>query len=92
MRALCTNSAVSTNGAGQGCVLHDEYHPTLSANHTREEHVMWLCGDVHGVLPFRFVLSCQAPLRMYLSGTAKGHYGPRAISKIMKWVPTVLCS
>ena len=26
-----------------------------------------------------------------LLGTAKGHNGQRAISKIMKWLPIVLC-
>ena len=30
--------------------------------------------------------------KMYLFETAKGHNRPRAIPKIMKWVPIVLCS
>ena len=44
------------------------------------------------MLSFGSVLSCRAPLRMYFFGTAKGHNGPRAISKIMKWMPIVVCS
>ena len=53
-----------------------------------------LFGDLHGkgvVLSSGFVLSRQAPLRMHLFGTAEGHNGPRAISKIMKWLPIVMC-
>ena len=35
-------------------------------------------------------LASRAPFRMHLFGTAKGRNGPRAISRIMKWVPIVL--
>ena len=56
----------------------------------------WLFGNhFHGkgvVLSSGFVLSCRASVQMYFFGTTEGHNGPRAISKIMKWVPTVLCS
>ena len=38
------------------------------------------------VLSFGLVLSRRAPPQMYLFGAAKGHTGPMAISKIMKWV------
>ena len=38
------------------------------------------------MLPFGFVLSRRAPLQMHLFGSAEGHNGPRAMSKIMKWV------
>ena len=50
-------------------------------------------GDLHLkslVLSFGFFLSDFGLL--YFFGTGKGHNGPRAISKIMKWVPIVLCS
>ena len=39
-----------------------------------------------GKVSFGLVLLLRAPLWMYLSGTTKGHNGPRAISKIMMWV------
>ena len=58
-------------------------------------HAALLSGDVHGkgfVLSLGFVLPRRAPLRMYLFGAAKGHDRLRAISKIVKWVPIVLCS
>ena len=40
------------------------------------------------------VLCCHLdlPLRLFLFGTSKDHPGPRAISKIMKWVKIVVCS
>lgn len=46
------------------------------------------------ILCDRFDLSTSllwAPLRMYLLGTVKGHNGPRAISKFVKWVPILFC-
>ena len=55
----------------------------------------WSLGDIHWkgvVFSFEVVLWRQAPLRMYLFETAKGRNRPRAISKIVKWVPIVLCS
>ena len=42
-------------------------------------HVARQFGDIHGkhvVFLFGFVFPCRAPLRMYLFGTMKGHYGP----------------
>ena len=50
-----------------------------------------ICGK-SVVLSVGFVLLCRVPLRTYLFGTAKGHNGPRATSKIVKWVPMVLCA
>ena len=38
-------------------------------------------GTVCVVLLLGLVFSRRAPLQMYLFGTAKGHNGPRAISK-----------
>ena len=56
---------------------------------------IWFGGTL-GVLSFECVLSRREPLRMYLRmyffGIARGHNGPRAISKLMNWVPIVLCS
>ena len=55
----------------------------------------WLFGAIYGkgvVLLFGFVLSWRARPWVYLFGTAKGHNGPRAISKIMNRVSIVLCS
>ena len=46
------------------------------------------------VLAFGFILSCRTPPRTYLCTYLRlqSHNCPRAISKIMNWVPIVLCS
>ena len=63
--------------------------------HVEEEHLTWhartaqLLGDIYGQ---GVVVSIGFVLRMYLFETAKGPNGPRAFSKITKWVPIVFCS
>ena len=44
-----------------------------------------ICGN-GVVLSSGLVLPRRVPLQTYLFGTTKGHKGPRAISKMMKWV------
>ena len=51
-----------------------------------------LRGSTSAILAIGFVLSCRGPLWMFLFGTAKGHNRSGAISKIMKRVPSALCS